>query len=222
MKLYLIRHGETDYTESQRLCGITDAPLNRRGIAQAKKLNKQLRHEKDMVIYCSPLSRAMQTARIIAGNDREKLIIKCPELKETNLGRWEGLTFEEIRKRFPGAIRRWVKNPLTFGAPGGEKLKQLQKRVKRFFKRLECANHNGHPPLRSYGMAKDGCAVAVVSHSGPIRIILGEISGKGLNGFWETEPKTGCLINANFTAPTLRSGLRSRYAKTQRTQRKIK
>ncbi|MFH1228692.1 MAG: histidine phosphatase family protein [Planctomycetota bacterium] len=194
MKLYLIRHGETDYTESGRLCGIIDAPLNRKGIKQAKKLAKQLKRIGPMVIYASPLSRTMQTARIVG---RETRIIKCPELKETNLGRWEGLTFEEIRKRFPGAMRRWVKSPLTFGAPGGEKLSQLQKRVKKFVKKLECQKH-------------DGRAVVAVSHSGPIRIILGELSGKGLDGFWKTEPKTGCLINANFTA------------KTQRTQRKIK
>ncbi|MFA5795059.1 MAG: histidine phosphatase family protein [Candidatus Brocadiia bacterium] len=182
MKLFLIRHGETNYTESGRLCGAIDAPLSRKGVAQARKLARQLKRHNRMVIYSSPLSRTMQTARIIAG--QKARIIRCPELKETNLGRWEGLTFEEIRSRFPGAMQRWVKNPLTFGAPGGEKLRQLQKRVLKFLKRLERADHNG-------------CAVTVVSHSGPIRIILGEISGKGLNGFWKTEPKTGCLIKLN-------------------------
>jgi broad specificity phosphatase PhoE len=189
MRLFLIRHGETDYTATKRLCGVIDASLNRKGVMQARKLARQLRHLDNKVIYASPMRRACQTARIICGRNNGTIkITKCKELVESNLGKWEGLTFDEIRDRFPVAMKRWVKQPFVFGAPGGEKLKQLQKRVRRFLKRLESTNHNGK-------------TVVVVTHSGPIRIILGEISGRELKDFWKIEPKTGCLIKVSGFPP---------------------
>ncbi|MBI4711799.1 MAG: histidine phosphatase family protein [Planctomycetes bacterium] len=133
--------------------------------------------------------RTVATARIIAGDHRR--LIKCKELMESNLGKWEGLTFDEIREQFPQAMKRWVKSPMTFNAPAGEKLKSLQKRVRRFLKRIGSDNHSGK-------------TVIVVTHSGPIRVILGEAKGRGLNDFWTTEPKTGCCLSVNFTAEAQR------------------
>lgn len=191
MKLILIRHGETDYTTAKRLCGVIDAPLNKKGVIQARKLARRLRHLNNRIIYTSTLSRTCQTARIICGRNNGNIkITKCKELVESNLGKWEGLTFDEIRDRFPAAMKRWVKQPFVFGAPGGEKLKQLQKRVRRFLKQLNNNNHNNK-------------TVIIVTHSGPIRIILGEISGRGLKDFWKIEPKTGCCIKTQFTIKAL-------------------
>jgi len=180
LKLILIRHGETDYTCAKRFCGAIDAPLNNAGIGQAQRLAKLLGRKTIDVVYTSPLVRAVQTAGIIFGK-RSVKIHKSALLRETYLGKWEGLTLKEIEKRFPADVKRWYEEPMTFGAPGGEDLLTLQHRVKRFLKMLLINYRNSNPHKR----------IAIVSHSGPLRIILGEISGQGLNGFWESEPKTG-------------------------------
>jgi phosphoserine phosphatase len=186
MKLILIRHGETDYTCAKKLCGAIDVPLNALGIRQVKRLAQVLRKKRIDAVYTSPLLRTMQTTRIIFDH-KNYPIHPDPLLRETYLGQWEGLTIEEIEKRFPADVRRWHEEPMTFGAPGGEDLITLQKRVKRFLSKLRNKYKN-----------EGNKTVAVVSHSGPIRIILGEISGNGLKGFWDAEPKTAKHIIINF------------------------
>jgi phosphoserine phosphatase len=180
MKLILIRHGETVYTCKKRLCGAINTPLNDTGVKQAQKLAKLLKRRKIDIVYASPMRRTVQTANIIFSR-RPITIKKNTLLRETYLGKWEGLTMAEIEKQFPQDVKRWYKEPMTFGAPGGEDLVTLQSRVKRFLKRIWNAHKNDNNVK----------TVAIVSHSGPIRIILGEISGQGLKGFWESEPKTG-------------------------------
>jgi len=182
MKLILIRHGETDYTCNKRLCGAINAPLNATGIGQVQKMAKVLRRKRIDAVYISPLLRTRQTARILFDHSLPACgIHKDVLLRETFLGKWEGLTIEEINKKFSEDVRRWHDEPMTFGAPGGEDLVTLQKRVRKFLNKIS----------RKYRNHKTCQNIAIVSHSGPIRIILGEISGHGLKGFWESEPKTG-------------------------------
>lgn len=196
MKLILIRHGETDYTVEQRYCGgAIDAPLNEKGLRQARRLRRALAKHKIDVIYASPMTRTLQTADIALGpirSPRTKVrgipalagitsngvnLYTTPLLKESNLGKWEGHTLDEIKKKFPGDVQKWYKDPLNFGATDGETPVILHKRVTRFLSKLYKSNHSNR-------------TVAIVTHSGPFRIIVGEMNGNGLNDFWKLEPKT--------------------------------
>jgi broad specificity phosphatase PhoE len=177
MKLILIRHGETDYTIERRYCGgAIDAPLNNKGIRQARRLRRLLSKHKVDVIYASPMIRALQTADIALGQRRIKLI-KDSLLRESHLGKWEGHTLDEIKKKFPKDVQKWYQDPLNFGATDGETPVILHKRVTRFLRKLYKSNHKNR-------------TAAIVTHSGPFRIIVGEMNGHGLSDFWKLEPKT--------------------------------
>lgn len=176
MKLILIRHGETDYTIEKRYCGgAIDAPLNKKGIKQAERLRRLLSKHKVDVVYVSPMRRTLQTADIVFGKRLIKTV-KNSLLRESNLGKWEGHTLEEIKIKFLKDVQKWYQDPLKYGATDGETPIILHKRVTRFLKKLE--SHNGVK------------TVAIVTHSGPFRIIVGEMNGNGLNDFWKLEPKT--------------------------------
>lgn len=85
MDIYFFRHGETDYNANKKMQGWLDIPLNETGISQARDLSKTLSDVKFDYIYSSPLSRALETAKIVVGNTDTK-IITDNGLKEWNLG----------------------------------------------------------------------------------------------------------------------------------------
>ena len=132
MKLYLARHGQTDWNLGHRVQGQTDIPLNATGISQAEALREKLKDYDFDVCYCSPLKRAVQTAEIAVGN-RVKIIFD-DNLKERNYGSFEGAD-----------NRNWdKKNDLDRRAninDGGiEPIKDLLARSKKVLDRLKAEN----------------------------------------------------------------------------------
>lgn len=107
--VYLIRHGETEWNKLGKFQGSTDIALSEDGIKQAYLAAKVLKGKFDH-IYTSPLSRAKQTADIIGEASKVTAQIES-EIKEINFGLWEGLTFEEIKERYPKEFISW-RNPL--------------------------------------------------------------------------------------------------------------
>jgi probable phosphoglycerate mutase len=102
---FLIRHGETEWNRDGRWQGHADVPLSMRGREQAQALAQRLADERIAVdyIYASDLSRASETAQIVA----RKLgmpVHTLPDLRELHLGSWSGLTRSQIMQRFPGAL----------------------------------------------------------------------------------------------------------------------
>ena len=87
MKLYIVRHGETDWNKNKMMQGNTDVPLNQNGINQALNISKFLEDKTIDVCYSSPLSRAYETAKLITNNGN---IIIDKRLEERELGEFEG------------------------------------------------------------------------------------------------------------------------------------
>ncbi len=162
MKILLVRHGFIGLQE-ERFLGRTDLPLSETGEKQAEQLRDRLEREKLDVIYTSPLRRARSTADIIAAGHKAK-VTPCEELCECNFGDIEGLTFEEIKQRYP-VLAEELSNRKTGAFPGGETLEQLNSRVETFLKRLE-----RHKPEET---------VLIVAHGGPIRLIICNLLGLG-------------------------------------------
>lgn len=166
-RILLVRHGITKLHASDRFWGQTDIALSNTGIKQAGQLRSRLTSEKINAIYSSTLSRARSTAEIIASGHKVD-VIPCDELCECNFGYIEGLTFEEIKRLHP-ALADELSNRKTVAFPGGETLDQLNSRVQSFLKRLE--KHK----LQE--------TVLIVAHGGPIRLIICNLLGLGLD-FW--------------------------------------
>lgn len=89
MKLYIVRHGQTDWNSQHKVQGKADISLNSKGIAQAEEIRKKLENELIDLIICSPLKRAKETAEVI-NRDRNIPIIYDEEISERDFGEFEG------------------------------------------------------------------------------------------------------------------------------------
>jgi len=166
-RLILIRHGETDYNVEKKYYGFSDPPLNDIGTWQAERLYERLKTDKIDTIYSSDLKRAYHTAKIAFKNHK---ITVSQDLRELNFGIFEGLTHQEITKKYSKIYNNWIEKPFTATIPEGEPLKNFQKRVLKILKLIISANR-GH-------------TVAVITHGGPIKIFLNDILKKNPNEFW--------------------------------------
>ncbi len=182
-RLFLVRHGETEWNKSLRYQGYQDIPLSEEGRIQAQRTASRLSAEKLDAAYASDLSRAMETAKIISA--RHGLEVNpVPELKETNFGRWEGLTYPEINEQFPEVLKLWRTNPRDTKIPGGESLSEVADRCWAGLDKIIKQNPNQN--------------VLLVAHGGIIRIIVAIILGMDLNDYWKIKQDNGSLNIIEF------------------------
>ena len=130
MRLFLVRHGTTDWTEAGRLQGHAPVSLNAAGRSQASLLAKRLIEVPLAAIYSSDLPRTAETAAILA-KDKQLKVIETADLREQSYGQWEGMTFNEIRSAYPAKYRQWQNRDEGIRPPGGESLGELEGRVSR-------------------------------------------------------------------------------------------
>jgi broad specificity phosphatase PhoE len=126
-RLVLVRHGETEWTKSGQHTGRTDIPLTDRGREDAFRLRDQLEGWTFAQVLSSPLSRALETARLAGFGDRVETV---DDLREWDYGEYEGRTTADIRTQ----RRRW--SLWLDGAPGGESAADVGARVDRLIKEL--------------------------------------------------------------------------------------
>jgi broad specificity phosphatase PhoE len=155
--LLLARHGETDWNRELRVQGTSDTELNALGRAQAAELAQELAETELDAIYSSDLSRARETAEIIAATRGHDVRVD-PGLRERDFGSWEGLTREEIDTRFADHEQH-----------DGETYEQVRARMLATAHKLVAA----HP----------GETVLVVSHGGALNALWHDAVGERL-GRW--------------------------------------
>jgi alpha-ribazole phosphatase len=166
--IYLLRHGELDLMGERRFVGQVDPPLSEKGLEQARFWWRELASEEFDRICCSDLIRSHQTAKIIAGDKRERIEI-VPQLREIDLGAWDGLRMAEVQERFPLEWERRGEDLTGYRPPGGESFADLQDRAVPVFDELT-VNSSGN--------------VLVVGHAGVNRVILCHILGIPLNNLF--------------------------------------
>lgn len=135
MKLYLIRHGQTDWNLAGRIQGRTDIPLNDTGKLQAKALVEAMESRPVARVFASPLKRAMQTAMAVSAAQKVPLI-QVPEFQEVDFGLWEGLTWEQVRERYPREFDAWYREPVEHTPVGGETKSEAAARCRIGLKKL--------------------------------------------------------------------------------------
>jgi len=127
-RLYLVRHGETEWNRNFRTQGSTDTHLTAKGMWQAEKVAERLEKEKVSALYSSDLKRAYNTAMAIG--DRLGMEVKTSQdFREMNLGSWEGKTIEDIKREFKEVYSTWRSKPHETVIPGGEHLLDVQERA---------------------------------------------------------------------------------------------
>jgi broad specificity phosphatase PhoE len=133
--LFTVRHGLTELNRDKRVGGRYDAPLIEEGRRQAREANGSFDGIPFDVVISSPLSRALETAEIIAGVRREDIVVE-DGCTERSFGEMEGLTPAQVRERLPQV--RYVRIghvDYSLNPPGGETFDQLQARARRFLER---------------------------------------------------------------------------------------
>jgi broad specificity phosphatase PhoE len=159
--LLLVRHGETDWNAARRWQGHADRPLTGRGREQARKLAAEL--DDVAAVYASDLARARETAEIVAA-ELGLPVTTRRDLREIDVGPFEGLTREEVDQRFPDAAR--LADERGWGWEGGETPGQMAGRV--------------FAALREIAESHPGERVLVVLHGGNIRAVLAAADGLDL------------------------------------------
>jgi broad specificity phosphatase PhoE len=169
MRLLLIRHGETDWNVTLQYQGHADLPLNDHGRMQASALAERLRALRPAAVYSSDLPRAVQTAEPIAAACRLELQ-RERDLREIDVGRWQGLTPAELRQRFPAHMAAYAADPAGTVRLGGESYAQLQVRALRCLGAIEQQHRQDE-------------TVVIVSHGGTLRTMICAVIGLELRAF---------------------------------------
>lgn len=157
-RILLIRHGQTDWNLNGRWQGQLDVPLNQEGKAQAAALAAYLRSAMLTAVHTSDLSRARETAEAVARQTGLSLQLDV-RWREMNLGIFQGLTLPEIQEKYPEVAAAMHDDYLGFVFPDGESRGLMQQRAHQAFMELASA----YPA---------GSTIAVVSHGGPIKVLL--------------------------------------------------
>jgi len=135
--LILIRHGQTDWNAEERFQGRVDVPLNAVGRSQALRLRVELGGMPFDTVYSSPLGRALDTARIIAGN---RAVTPEPLVTEIHHGFWQGRTKREILCRWPDQWQCWQSQRQPFTPRDGEPARCVGIRVEEFLRSMQGTN----------------------------------------------------------------------------------
>ena len=152
----LLRHGQTPMSVQKRYAGRSDVPLTDTGVAQAAAAAKRLESAGIDAIVASPLQRTVQTAEQVA--DVTGLPVVTEDgFRETDFGDWEGLTFAEVRERWPSEMTAWLADP-EVAPPDGESFAEVSERVS--------------AALRRVLAGRTGQRILIVSHVTPIKTLV--------------------------------------------------
>jgi len=170
MALYIARHGQTDWNASGRYQARTDVPINSIGVQQGELLRDLFRSLQLEFVsaHCSPLSRAVDTARLMLGETKTPLVVE-DALVEMNLGDWEGRRADDLVDEFGDVYHRWRADGYVEAPHGGESIHDVMQRV--------------GPTIQALAAAAESADILVVAHQATNMGIKAALSG-------DTSPST--------------------------------
>ncbi len=188
-RIWLVRHGLTDWNTQQRFCGHSAVPLSAEGRVQARWLAQRLQEEKISTIYTSDLARARETAEIIASRRTQEVPVNLSAAwRAIDFGAWEGLTYAEIAERFKDQLGFFT-DPVQYSPLGGESLAHVLQRVQAELAVIACS---GNLPVEG--------DLVIVSHGGPLRVLLCSLLGVPLERQWQLRLDPGSLSAIDLLA----------------------
>jgi len=184
-RIYLIRHGEVEGAGTPRYNGHADVSLSAGGIAQYNRMRERLANMGISACYSSDLSRCSIGAGIIcSGLGLEPLLMR--DLRELDIGIWEGKTWDELRKEYPREWQARIDDIVNYRVPGGECLMDLHERVIPVIKKI-AERHRGENVL-------------VVAHGGANRVVLLDAVCAPLSSLFNIEQDYCCLNIIDYYA----------------------
>lgn len=182
MKLYLMRHGETDGNKARVLQGRLNNPLNETGRKQAEEAKERIKEISFDAYYVSPLTRALETAMIVTGLDSNQFHIE-ERIAEISFGSREGHSLEELGHDFQ---KFFLDPPAYRQAEDAESFEELISRIREFLTELKTKDHE---------------KVLIVSHGAAIHAMFLVIENLKLEDFWSMD-----VGNCGLTEVTLVNG----------------
>lgn len=185
-KLYLTRHGETEWNEKGIMQGWGDSPLTELGENQAKWLRERMKDIHIDVIYSSPIGRAANTAKIVRG-DKDIPLIYHDGLKEIRIGSWEGLSQEEMKSISEENYFNFWNVPSKYIPIGdGESFYQVRDRA---FK-----------SINEILEKEKGKTILIVTHTITLKAYLTALEKRDIDTLWDPPfIKQTSLTEINFT-----------------------
>jgi phosphoserine phosphatase len=169
MKIYIVRHGETEWNREEVFRGKKDIPLNKTGKMQAQKTAAYFADKEIQSIFSSPLSRSLDMAGTIADKLKVPLITK-EEFNDMSFGKWEGLSLADVEKGYPRELTIWREWPQKFRVTGAENLTRVRKRI---IVGLRDALESGHSN------------VVIVTHRVICKVMMLHLLGIANEHFWK-------------------------------------
>ncbi|OYT31489.1 hypothetical protein DRJ22_03680 [Candidatus Woesearchaeota archaeon] len=180
-KIYLVRHGQTEWNILRKIQGSKPVPLNETGRKQAEELGKKLAGLDFSVIYSSPALRTLETAKIIAKYHKGVEIIEVPDLVERSFGEFEGKSREELEK-IPGIKEAWKKQGIDWKPPGGESIRELNRRVIKAFEKIAEKHKNNKNKI------------LIVTHGGVFKIIILHLKNVSVECMFDIRTPENCEV----------------------------
>lgn len=172
--LLLARHGATAWNESGYCQGRRDVPLSAAGRRQAQALRDALVTRRLHGVHASPLARAIETARIVSGEEPRTIA----DLAEIDRGHWEGHAMDEIRRRWGKLHDAWYDDPAGLAMPGGERFDDLWARAGRVLDLLARSLND----LAAAG--REGATLFACGHKAINRVLIARALGLPSRGVW--------------------------------------
>ena len=183
VRLFTIRHGETDFARERRFAGARDVPLTPRGCRQCEAVARALGALPVSAVYSSPLARARASAEAIAAAHTLPVRVE-PGFREMAFGEWEGLTRAEVAVRFPEAYEAWRATPHLVVPPEGERLDAVAARVATALDAL-LTEHQGQ-------------TVVLVAHAVVTRLIVLAALGLGPDRLWSVDASPAGITEIEY------------------------
>jgi probable phosphoglycerate mutase len=151
LRLYITRHGETEWNTQHRMQGWKNSNLTEKGVSNAKALGKSLKNIEFKKVYCSPLDRTRHTTELIL-NGRDIEVVYDENLREIHLGELEGLNQEEVAAIYPDFKTHFWENPHLYKAKSGEDFFNVKERVVKVLEDIIKDNPEGNILIVTHGV----------------------------------------------------------------------
>ncbi|WP_269622538.1 2-carboxy-D-arabinitol-1-phosphatase [Prochlorococcus marinus] len=186
-RIILVRHGETDWNKAGRFQGQIDVPLNEKGKQQAISAGNFLEDIVFDQVFCSSMSRPIETAQIILRNHPPITIQEQKGLIEIGHGLWEGKLESEISLNWNDLLTKWKQSPQKVQMPQGENIEEVSKRAMKSWK-LICKKLSPHE------------TALVVAHDAVNKTIICNLLGLSTSDIWKIKQGNGGITIIDLKA----------------------